>query len=245
MPYPSREQTEGDRLAAGLYVVGTPIGNLDDVSPRALRILGAVDGVLAEDTRHTRKLFARFDLHTPLISCHRFNEAQREEQVLRRIEAGAALALVSDAGMPGVSDPGARVVAACRAAGLPVVVVPGPSAVTAAIALSGFGGAGFLFEGFLPHKSGARRKRLAALLGGDQPVVLFESPFRAMKLLDELAELAPDRPVFAGRELTKKFEQSLTGLPREIRAAFEGRSTKGEWVFVIDGPGRRAPGEVA
>lgn len=222
-----------DRLPSGLYVVGTPIGHLGDISRRAVDTLRDVEGILAEDTRHTRKLMSRYDLHTPLVSCHKFNEASRSDAVLQRIRDGAALALVSDAGMPGISDPGARVVAACRAAALPVYVVPGPSAVTSAISLSGFGGEGFVFVGFLPHKSGARRKRLAALLENDLPVVLYESPYRALKLLTELDDLAPDRQVFVGRELTKRHEQSLTGTPQEILAAFEGRSTKGEWVLVV------------
>lgn len=226
---------------AGLYVVGTPIGNLGDISARGLATLRAVSGILAEDTRHTRKLMTRYDIATPLISCHRFNEAQRAESVLSRLGQGDALALVSDAGMPGISDPGSRIVAACREAGYAVYVVPGPTAVTAALALSGFGGAGFYFEGFLPNKSAARRKRLAALLAYDVPVVLYESPYRACKLLDELEELGPDREVLVGRELTKQFEQSLVGTPRALREAFEGRTTKGEWVVVINrGPRRKS-----
>ncbi len=220
-------------LAPGLYVVGTPIGNLGDISPRALDTLRGVSAILAEDTRHTRKLLTRYDIHTPLVSCHRFNESSRSDPVLERIRAGEALALVSDSGMPGVSDPGARMVAACHRANLPVRIVPGPSAVTSAIALCGFGGAGFVFDGFLPHKSGARRRRLTELLTYDMPVVLYESPYRAMKLLTALTELAPNRNVFVGRELTKRFEETITGLPGEIMAMFEGRAIKGEWVVVI------------
>ena len=219
--------------APGLYVVGTPIGNLDDISPRALDTLRDADAILAEDTRHTRKLLSRYDIHTPLISCHSFNEARRSDDILRRLDAGAVLALVSDSGMPGISDPGSRVVAACRAAGHPVYVVPGPTAVTAAVSLSGFGGAGFMFDGFLPHKSGARRRRLAELLDYDVPVVLYESPHRALKLLGELQDLAPDRRLFIGRELTNRFEESLVGTPAEVASAFEGRAPKGEWVVVI------------
>lgn len=222
-----------DALAPGLYVVGTPIGNLSDISARALDTLRSVAAILAEDTRHTRKLLSRYDIHTPLISCHRFNEASRSDAVLDRIRHGAALALVSDSGMPGVSDPGAHVVSACRRADLPVYVVPGPSAVTSAIALSGYGGKGFVFDGFLPHKSGARRRRLGELLSGEWPVVLYESPYRAMKLMTELNDLAPDRELYVGRELTKRFEESTFGLPGDILAAYEGRAIKGEWVVVI------------
>jgi 16S rRNA (cytidine1402-2'-O)-methyltransferase len=229
------DEPEEAPLPAGLYVVGTPIGHLGDISTRALDTLRRAAGVLAEDTRHTRKLMTRFALSTPLISCHKFNEAQRSVSIIDRIQRGEALALVSDAGMPGVSDPGARVVAACREAGCPVWVVPGPSAVTAAIGLSGFGGSGFVFEGFLPHKSGARRRRLEILLGYGLPVVLYESPYRALKLIGELAELAPERRVFVGRELTKHHEQSLVGTPAELQQAFAGRTTKGEWVLVVEG----------
>ncbi len=232
-------------MQSGLYIVGTPIGNLGDISPRALETLRDVAAILAEDTRHTRKLLTRFDLHTPLISCHGFNEARRIEPVLDRIRGGEAMALVTDSGMPGVSDPGSRVVSACREAGLPVYVVPGPSAVTSAIALCGFGGSGFVFEGFLPHKSGARVRRLGELLAVDMPVVLYESPHRFMKLLGELSELAPDREMFVGRELTKQFEESRWGIPAQVREAYEGRTVKGELVVVIRPAGRHRGGEAA
>ncbi len=225
---------ESDPMPApGLYVVATPIGHLGDISARALSILRDAHAILAEDTRHTRKLLTRYDLHTPLISCHKFNEAQRTESVLQRLAEGQVLALVSDAGTPGISDPGTRVVAACRAAGYPVYAVPGPSALTAAVSLCGFAGDGFVFAGFLPVKSAARRRKLSEWLAYPLPVVLYESPYRAMKLLDELIELAPERTIFVGRELTKHYEQSLVGTATQIRAHFEGRSTKGEWVIVI------------
>ncbi len=224
-------------LQAGLYVVGTPIGNLSDISARALDTLRQVEVILAEDTRHTRKLLTRYAIATPMMSCHKFNEAQRSQQIVQRISNGAALALVSDAGMPGVSDPGARVVAACRAAGAPIYAVPGPSAITTAISLCGFAEGGFVFLGFLPNKSAARRRILAEWLPQELPIAVYESPYRAIKLITELAELAPERQVFVGRELTKHFEQSLVGTPADILAAFEQRSTKGEWVIVI-GPER-------
>ncbi len=221
-------------LPPGLYVVGTPIGHLADMTMRAIDTLRQVDTILAEDTRHTIKLLSHYDIHTPLVSCHKFNEAKRSEFIVRRIQAGAALALVSDAGMPGVSDPGGRVVAACRSAQCNVFVVPGASAVTAAVSLSGMGGDRFHFEGFLSPKSATRRRRLAALLQFDVPVVLYESPHRAMKLLDELADLAPDRRVLIGRELTKKFEQSFVMTALECRDYFSTHTTKGEWVVVIE-----------
>lgn len=220
-------------LKPGLYVVGTPIGNLQDVTFRAVAVLKEVHAIAAEDTRETRKLLERYDIHAPMLSCHKFNEASRVEQVVERIRQGDAVALVTDSGMPAVSDPGSRMVAACRAAGLYVTVVPGPSAVTAAVALSGFGGHGFLFEGFLSHKSAARRKRLEELLKSQQPVVLFESPHRLLKLLEELQDLAPARQVFIGREMTKHFEDLMWGTASELAARFAGRAVRGELVVVI------------
>lgn len=220
-------------MDAGLYIVGTPIGNLQDITLRALEVLKSAAVILAEDTRETRKLLERHGLHVPMLSYHKFNEAARVDEILDRIRGGAAVALVSDSGMPAVSDPGARIVAACRVAGLPVFVIPGPSAVTAAAALAGLPSAGFVFGGFLPHKSGARRRRLAELGHGSLPLILFESPYRLLKLMDEIeAELGPRR-LFVGRELTKKFEEGLNGTPAEIRAAFAKRSVKGELVVVI------------
>jgi 16S rRNA (cytidine1402-2'-O)-methyltransferase len=219
----------------GLYIVGTPIGNLEDVTARALQALRDVDAILAEDTRHTRKLLDRYEIHKPMVSYHKFNEAARVDQVLERIRDGAAFALVTDSGMPAVSDPGARIVEACHKAGIKVSVFPGPSAVTTAVALSGFAGAGFAFGGFLPHKPGPRKKRLAALLQGAMPVVLFESPYRILKLLGEIEEVAGACRIFVGRELTKHFEECLWGTAAEIRARFEGRAIKGEFVVVIDG----------
>jgi 16S rRNA (cytidine1402-2'-O)-methyltransferase len=222
-------------MQPGLYIVGTPIGNLEDITPRALQALRDVEAILAEDTRHTAKLLQRYEIRKPMVSYHKFNEAARVDQVLERIRAGAALALVTDSGMPAVSDPGARIVEACRRGGLFVSVLPGPSAVTSAVALSGFSGAGFVFGGFLPHKAGARRRRLVELLATGMPVVLFESPYRILKLLGEVEAVAGDVRVYVGRELTKHFEESLWGTAAEIRARLEGRAIKGEFVVVLDG----------
>ena len=220
-------------MTPGLYIVGTPIGNLADITLRALETLKAADLIAAEDTRHTRILLDRYEIRAPLASCHKFNEAARTEFILEKIRGGAAVALVTDSGMPAVSDPGSRVVAACRKAGFPVAVVPGPSAVSAAVALCGFGGGGYVFDGFLPPKSGARRKRLERLAGQDVPVVLFESPYRLLRLMGEIEEVMGARGLFVGRELTKHFEEHLAGTPAEIRAAFGTRSVKGELVVVI------------
>lgn len=233
-------------MEPGLYLVGTPIGNLDDITLRAVKVLGEADAVLAEDTRHTRKLFARHNLHTPLLSCHKFNEASRVEAVVRRIaEEGAAIALVSNAGMPAVSDPGARIVTACSKAGLPVKVVPGPSAVSSAVALSGLGDAGFHFEGFLSHKGAARRRRLGELAEVPVPVVVFESPHRLLKLVDEVEDVLGERTVFVAREMTKRFEEVISGTPQQLRDRFAGRAVKGEIVVVLAPAPKRKKGKEA
>ena len=218
----------------GLYIVGTPIGNLGDISFRALETLREVDLIMAEDTRHTRRLTARYDIATPLQSCHKFNEMQRAEQIVERIRQGQAVAMVTDSGMPGISDPGSRVAARCRAEGVSVTAIPGPAAVTTAVALSGYGEKGFIFAGFLPHKSGGRRRDLEKWKEAGLPVVLYESPYRLIKLMDEIeAVFGPDCRVFVGRELTKKFEECTEGIPADVRAAYESRTVKGECVAII------------
>jgi 16S rRNA (cytidine1402-2'-O)-methyltransferase len=220
-------------MTPGLYIVGTPIGNLDDLAPRAIQTLREVGGVLSEDTRRTAVLLQRFGIKVPLISCHKFNEAARLGEILQRLEGGAALALVSDSGMPLVSDPGARLVSACHEHGIPVTVIPGPSAVTAAVALAGFGGAGFVFQGFLPRKPGVRARRLAELFALEQPAVVFESPFRIVKLVEEMVRIDAGRRILVGRELTKKFEEYFIGGAGDVLARLGGRTLKGEFVVVI------------
>ena len=222
-------------LPPGLYLVGTPIGNLEDITLRALRILRSASHILAEDTRHTRLLLDRHGISTPMISCHKFNERARMEEILSRIRAGEALALVTDAGMPGISDPGARAADAVRAAGLPVTVIPGPCALSAAIALCGATESrGFLFEGFLDHKTAARRRRLLELATFPSPIVFYESTHRILKLLDEVeTELGPARRLFIARELTKKFEETAAGTPAELRAHYATHSLKGEFVVIL------------
>ncbi len=221
-------------MDAGLYIVGTPIGNLGDLSFRALETLREADLIVAEDTRHTRRLTDRYEIGTRLMSCHKFNEVQRTEQIIERIHNGEAVAMVTDSGMPGISDPGSRVVALCREAGVPTTAVPGPTAVTTAVALSGFGEKGFIFAGFLPHKSGGRKRDLLKWADADLPVVLYESPYRLIKLMNEIEEyLGADRIVFVGREITKKFEELTTGSPSTVRSAYEGRTVKGECVVIM------------
>jgi 16S rRNA (cytidine1402-2'-O)-methyltransferase len=220
-------------MEAGLYLVGTPIGNLGDITLRALETLKAVNLIIAEDTRRTRNLLEHHGVRTPLMSCHKFNEAARVELILNKIRTGQAIALDTDAGMPAVSDPGARIVAAARAAGHFITTIPGPSAVTAAMALCGFGGSGFLFEGFLTRGVNARQRRLRELAALDHPVVIFESPYRLLKLLGEMDATFHARTLYIGRELTKHFEENLVGTPAELIAKFHGRAVKGEIVIVI------------
>ena len=219
-------------MEPGLYVVGTPIGNLGDITMRALATLRDVDIVLAEDTRQTRKLFNRYEIQTGLVSCHKFNEASRVQWTVDRVHAGDSIGLVTDSGMPAISDPGARMVGACREAGIAVTVVPGPSAVTAAIALCGCIDKKFLFEGFLPLKAGKRRRRIQEIASETRPVVLFESPYRFNKLLNLFMEIMPERHIFVGRELTKRFEECRKSTVKEMMAEYAGRTVKGELVIV-------------
>lgn len=227
-------------MKPGIYIVGTPIGNLEDISGRALDTLRAAHCILAEDTRHTQTLLHRYQIRASLISCHRFNEASRVRMVVAKVKAGAAVALVTNAGMPGISDPGARIVTACQREGLYITVIPGPSSVTAAMALSGWGGAGFLCEGFLPRKAGARKRRLQELHAEPKPVVIFESPYRWLALLTEMSAICPDREMFMGRELTKWNEECVWGTVAGLRERYTARAgqsptraIRGELVAVL------------
>ena len=220
-------------MKAGLYLIGTPIGNLEDITLRALATLQGLDYLLAEDTRHSLRLLQRHQIRVELVSCHRFNEAARTEQVLQWLAQGCKVGLVTNAGMPGISDPGARITTACRQAGFSVTVIPGPSAVATAVALSGYGGHGHLFEGFLPRRAGQRRRRLETLLREELPVVLFESPYRYHKLLEELNELAPSREIFIGRELTKLHEECIWGTATEIGTRWSQVKIRGELTLVL------------
>lgn len=216
-----------------LYLVATPIGNLEDITLRALRVLKECDVVAAEDTRRTGQLLKHFGLSKPMISYFQFNEARRSEEILERLQRGEKIALVTDAGSPGISDPGERVVRAARLAGLRVESVPGPCALVAALTASGLPADEFHFIGFLPHKSGQRRKQLEALKAFEGTLVLYESPYRIEKLLGELAEVFAGRSVVLARELTKKFEEFLRGTPVELLELVGKRSLKGEFVVMI------------
>jgi 16S rRNA (cytidine1402-2'-O)-methyltransferase len=219
--------------ASTLYLVATPIGNLEDITLRALRTLKECDLVAAEDTRRTGILLKHFSISKPMLSYFQFNEAKRSEEILARLRRGEKIALVTDAGSPGISDPGERVVRAALAAGLRVESVPGPSALVAALTASGLPTEEFHFIGFLPHKSGQRRKKLEALRDVSGTLVLYESPYRIEKLLGELNDVFPERQVVLARELTKKFEEFLRGIPSELLAQLQKRSVKGEFVVLI------------
>ena len=221
-------------LAPGtLYLVATPIGNLEDITLRALRVLRECDIVAAEDTRRTGQLLKHFEIAKPLVSYFQFNEAKRSEEIIERLRRGEKVALVTDAGSPGISDPGERVVKAAITAGLRVEAVPGACALVAALTASGLPTDEFHFIGFLPHKSGQRRNQLESLKAFHGTLVLYESPYRIEKLLGELNEVFPVRTIVLARELTKKFEEFLRGQPAELITATARRSLKGEFVVLI------------
>jgi 16S rRNA (cytidine1402-2'-O)-methyltransferase len=222
-----------------LYVVATPIGNLEDVTLRALRILREVPVVAAEDTRVTRTLFRAHDIQTPLVSFHEFTSSHRRERLVDRLEEGD-VALVTDAGMPGISDPGFPLIRDALAAGHEVVPIPGPSAVLSALVASGLPTHSFAFHGFLPRTSAQRRTFFRKHADEEETVVVYESPHRITKALADLvAELGEDRPVAVARELTKKFEQVVRGTAGEALEHFTTHEPRGEFTLVIGG--RNAP----
>ncbi len=231
------EQTLPPLTSHTLYLVATPIGNLEDITLRASRVLKECDVVAAEDTRRTGQLLKHFGISKPLLSYFQFNEARRSEEILQRLRQGEKVALVTDAGSPGISDPGERVVKAAIAAGFRVEPVPGPSALVAALTASGLPAEEFHFVGFLPHKSGQRRRKLEELKECPGTLVLYESPYRIEKLLGELAEVLPGRQVVLARELTKKFEEFLRGTASELLERLRKRAVRGEFVVMVSGPG--------
>ena len=218
-----------------LYLVATPIGNLEDITQRALRILSEVALVAAEDTRHTRRLLDHFGISAKVVSLFEHNERARTPGLIARLAAGESVAIVTDAGSPGIADPGYPVVRAAVESGLRVVSVPGPSAVIAALQSSGLATDAFTFAGFLPVKRGARRRRLEELSERRETVVCFESPHRIEACLEDLEAVWGERPVALARELTKTFEEVLRGSAREVRAALTAEKRRGEMVLVMSG----------
>ncbi|MCX6304531.1 MAG: 16S rRNA (cytidine(1402)-2'-O)-methyltransferase [Bacteroidetes bacterium] len=223
------------RPATQLYIVPTPIGNLEDITLRALRILKEVDFILAEDTRTSGNLLKHYGISKKLVPHHLFNEHKTIENIVERLQEGASCALISDAGTPAISDPGYLLVRACIAAGLQVECLPGPTAFVPALVNSGIASDHFVFEGFLPHKKG-RHTRLTALAEEEKTMIFYESPHRLVKALTQFTEyFGEDRHASVSRELTKMFEENIRGSLKELIAYFEKKTVKGEIVIVVAG----------
>ena len=219
-----------------LYIVGTPIGNLGDITYRAVETLKNVDVVAAEDTRHTLQLLTHLEIRKPLISCRAQNEKIAAQKIIQLMDEGKNIAFASDAGTPGISDPGAILAGLVRKAGHSVVPIPGPSAFATLASVAGAGGKTLIFEGFLSPKPGKRRSRLKELLSTEDAIVLYESPFRIVKLLTDIADIDNNRRVVVGRELTKLHEEIVEGTAAELRDDFTSRaSIKGEFAVFISG----------
>ena len=222
-------------MAAGtIYLVATPLGNLEDITLRALRVLGEVDLIACEDTRHTGKLLKHFHINKPLLSFHEHNESTRASGIVERVSGGESIAVVSDAGMPGVSDPGYRLVAKAIAAGVVIVPIPGPVALVTALVASGLPTESFRFGGFLPAKATQRRKTLQALIDDTATLVFYEAPHRIVKTLRDVLEILGDRRAVIARELTKVHEEFLRGPVSDLLATLDQRGVvKGEITLLI------------
>lgn len=218
-----------------LYLCPTPIGNLGDISQRTLETLQAVDLIAAEDTRNTGLLLARYEIKAPLISYHQHNEKQRSQELIERMQQGAQIALVTDAGMPAISDPGQVLVRRCHEAGVPVTALPGPCAFVTALALSGLDSRRFVFEGFLPVDKKERRQVLEDLRTSRRTMIFYEAPHRVKETLKTMAEVAGDRPAAAVRELTKKFEEIKLMKLSDLAAYYEENEPRGEYVLLVEG----------
>ena len=229
-----------------LRLCATPIGNLEDITLRALEALREADVVAAEDTRRTRRLLSRYDIHTPMVSYREDNREAAGRRLLGRLERGETVALVSDAGMPGISDPGHHLVVKCIELGIPVEALPGPSAAFCALVVSGLPTARFAFEGFLPRKPGPRRRALESLSSDGRTLVFYESPARLADALGDMLAVFGDRRAAVARELTKKFEEVSRGRLDELAGAFASREVKGEIVIVVEGarPAAAGPEEI-
>jgi 16S rRNA (cytidine1402-2'-O)-methyltransferase len=220
-----------------LHVVATPIGNLEDITLRALRTLRECDTIAAEDTRHTGRLLSHFQIKKPLISVHRFSEARRSRELLDLLSSGKNIALVSDAGTPGISDPGERLIALCLEHKIPVTAVPGASAILHALVVSGFRTTPFTFAGFLPAKKNQRAALLRQLCESAHTTVFFESPHRVIEALTELKLLIPQRNICVARELTKKHEEILRGTTAAVVETLQLKTPRGEYTIVLEGSG--------
>jgi 16S rRNA (cytidine1402-2'-O)-methyltransferase len=219
-----------------LYIVATPIGHLEDITLRALRVLGEVDLIAAEDTRHTRKLLTHHGISRPLVSYREHNKQRQTEHLLALLQQGRQIALVTDAGTPGISDPGYYLLQALIAHDVPIVPIPGPTAVIAALSVAGLPTDRFVFEGFLPPKGGRRQQRLQAWRDEPRTIVVYESPYRLLRLLQDIVtHLGPERRVVIARELTKRFEEVKRGTASTLIETFQGRTIRGECTVIIAG----------
>jgi 16S rRNA (cytidine1402-2'-O)-methyltransferase len=217
-----------------LYIVPTPVGNLEDITLRALKVLKEVDAILAEDTRQTKKLLDHFGIQKQLIAHHKFNEHKTAETVIGHIQSGRTLALVSDGGTPGISDPGHILIAAAINAGIAIECLPGATAFVPALINSGFATDEFVFIGFLPHKKG-RQTKLKAIAAEERTIILYESPFRIIKLLEELKLHTGQRKISASREISKMFEETVRGTADELIEHFTQKEPRGEFVIILAG----------
>ena len=220
-------------MSGTLYVVATPIGNLEDITARALRVLKEVDVIACEDTRRTRALLAHFDIHTPTVSYFEHNKLVRGPQLLRQLAEGRSVALVTDAGTPGISDPGFMLVRDARAAGIPVVPVPGPAALAAVLSAAGIPADRFVFDGFLPIKPGRRVNRLTALRALETTIVLYESPHRILATLEAITTVFGEREIVVAREVTKQFEEIVRAPAAVHRERLAVAGVRGEFTVVI------------
>ena len=218
-----------------LYVVATPVGNLGDITLRALDVLKGVDVVAAEDTRHSGLLLKHFEIKKPFVSYHEHNEAARTVELVERLARGENVALITDAGTPGLSDPGLRLIRECISRELPFTIVPGPSSILIALLGSGFSTERFLFRGFLPVKSGQRERELQIAAESEETTLFFESPYRLLKTLQACSSIMPARQLCVARELTKKFEEFRRGTAAALLAHYEAHPAKGEIVLVVSG----------
>ena len=228
-------EASGERTGR-LYLVATPIGNLEDITVRALRLLGEADLIACEDTRHTAKLLNHYGIHKPTVSYHQPNEAARAEQLLKRLEQGVQIVLVGDAGTPLISDPGHRLVSLCLERQIPVIPIPGPSAVIAALAASGLPAQEFLFVGFLPSRPAARRKSLQSLAEENRTLALYEAPHRVVDTLSDALECFGRRPAVIAREVTKVHEEFLRGDLAELLVRLQQQPVRGEITLLIGPP---------
>ena len=235
-----RAEERGEVSRGRLYVVATPIGNLEDITLRALKVLREVDLIAAEDTRHTRKLLERYEIEKRMVSYHEHNERERAERIVEELKSGKNVALVSDSGTPAISDPGYVLIRRCVEEGIDVVPIPGPSAFLAALSVSGLPVHRFIFEGFLPYKSGRRRNRLRRLAEEEGTIIFYESPHRLSKTLSDMLEILGNRRVVIARELTKVHEEIFRGSIREALERFCGGECKGEFTILVEGKSRRS-----